>query len=182
MMQAVRTLVERDVLVGVPQDTTGRSDGDGINNATLAYIHDSGSPGSNIPARPFMDPGIRHAQPQIVAALRRAATLTLEGKDGTPGLMQAGDVAAVGIRKAITNGDFVPLKPATIANRYRQRETATQRKDEVLYAKLLSDHMATGMSPDAAAGLAQSQANIHPLINTGGLLKSITYVIRRNKA
>ena len=57
LTQGIEVLTTMQVMVGVPDDKSGRREGE-INNAELAYIHDKGAPEANIPARPFMEPGI----------------------------------------------------------------------------------------------------------------------------
>lgn len=153
-----------EVLVGVPAAKTARKDG--TTNASLAMIHDTGSPARNIPARPFMKPGIEAAKPEIVKAMKEGA---VEGKTRTA-LTKAGFAAQTSIKAVITAGIPPELKPSTIANRYRQRKTKGQRKGEKHYKKLLGEGM--------AAKEAQSAAGLIPLVNTGALLNSITYVIK----
>lgn len=123
---AVNALVKRDVLVGVPSEKTARS-GEKITNASLAYIHDNGSPAANIPARPFIVPGLRAAQPQTRRYMKQAAAYALNGD--LPGaeraLHAAGLTASTAIKNAINTGDFEPLAPATIAGRLRRGRTGT---------------------------------------------------------
>jgi hypothetical protein len=77
-------LADVEVLVGVPEETTDVRNEDGqeyITNAALAYIHDNGEPSANIPARPFMVPGITAVQEKIAGQLRKVATRGLTDPD-----------------------------------------------------------------------------------------------------
>lgn len=171
LMRSLADLVKRDVLVGVPESTAAR-DGT-INNATLAYIHDNGSPASNIPARPFMVPGIRGAQDRIAGRLKGAAFAALDGKPAIveQQLTAAGVAAVSGIRGVIRAGIDPALSPATVAARRHSRQASSMRKGEKTYLA----HIASGMG----AAEAQSAAGITPLVNTGALRASITYLIRK---
>lgn len=121
LMKAVKALRSEQVLVGVPAKDAARTDGEPINNAALAYIHNYGSPAANIPARPFMEPGIQDAKDDITAELKDAARSAIEGdiKEVEKHLTNAGITAKNSIQNKIITGDFVPLAPATIAARQR---------------------------------------------------------------
>lgn len=144
-----------EVLVGIPATKTERRD-HGITNAALGYIHETGAPEVNIPPRPFLIPGIREAKDRITVHLAHAARLTLEGDaDGAEKAMhRAGIVAASAVKNKITVGPFVPLKPSTIRRR-RIRSAGSKYRRK-----------ATG------------PADVRPLIDTGQLRNSITYVVR----
>lgn len=122
LSKALADLTSKRVLVGVPAETTKRDDGEPINNATLAYIHNYGSPAANIPARPFLEPGIKNAQDSITANFKKAALSALNGdaRAVEASLMQAGEDAAEAAQTIIEDGDLAPLAPATIAQRLRE--------------------------------------------------------------
>lgn len=176
-VDGINALTQRDVLVGVPDSGATRQDETPgpMNNATLAYIHDNGSPAANIPARPFMRPGIKAAQEKIEARLKNAATAALDGQKQKidDQLSAAGMVAATSIKKEINDGDFAPLSPSTVAGRARSRGTKSRRKAELEYLEMVRN--------DVPPELAQGVAGIHPLVNTGQLRNSITYVLRGKK-
>lgn len=176
-VNGINALTQRDVLVGVPDSGATRQDEtpEPMNNATLAYIHDNGSPAANIPARAFMRPGIKAAQEKIESRLKNAATAALDNKVSKidDQLSAAGLIASTSIKKQINDGDFAPLSPSTIAGRARSRGTKTRRKAELDYLEMVRD----GAPPE----LAQGVAGIHPLVNTGQLRNSITYVLRGKK-
>lgn len=164
-------LTGQDVLVGVPADKSHRDGSKPIGNAALAYIHDNGAPEVNVPARPFMVPGIENAQNKIAERMRAAAEAAIDGRpEGvTRNLNAAGLIAQASIRARITEGIPPPLADSTIRGRRYQRGTATMRAGEV---KELSRR---------AAGRDPSVGLVKPLINTGQLRNAITYVIRRFK-
>lgn len=160
---AISKLAKRDVLVGVPQADTERKDPGAMTNATLAYIHDNGSPGSNIPARPFMHPGILAAKPGITGQFKAAARGALEGKDIEPSLNKAGLVAQTSIKGIINAGIEPALADSTLRGRIRNRTSIKGAEAELA-------HRAGG--GEAGMDLAK------PLVATGQLRNSITYVVR----
>jgi hypothetical protein len=182
VMAAFDALTRSDVLVGVPQDKSGRKQGP-ITNASLAYIHEFGSPARNIPARPFLYPGIRKAREAIAARMRQGAQQALKGDQGAVDrtLNAVGMLARNAVVRAITDPSppFVPLKPATI--RARLRKTAAGRR-------LLSGKSGTRKQRAAMQKAAEILAAINygggpgikPLIDTGQLRAAITYVVRKN--
>lgn len=92
-----------EVLVGIPEEKTTRSDDSPINNATILAINEFGSPSNNIPARPVMKLGIKAALPQITNQFKLAAQKALT--DGTAALdvfyNRAGIIASNSIKKTI---------------------------------------------------------------------------------
>jgi len=176
-------LSKKDVLVGVPSDDDARTSKPGekssMNNATIAYIQDNGSPAANIPARPFMVPGIEAVKSQIVSRFKGAAQDVLSLKDNAPEridktLNAVGLITQSSIRSVIGQGIPPPLAPSTIASRFRSRGTKTRRKGEEKYLDLI----AGGADPADA----QSEAGIIALVNTGQLRNSINYVIRDKRS
>ena len=171
MKQVVRdisALVRQDLLVGIPGETTERKSGPSepkaMNNATLGYIHEFGSPAANIPARPFLMPGIEEAQDKIEARLRKAAQVALEGR-GDQAIVDAlavvGLVAQAAVKDKINSGDFAPLSDTTL--RLRAAKGRKGAQDEL---------------DSRAAGNAPGTADAKPLIDTGQLRNSINFVIR----
>lgn len=165
VLKALEKLTRRDVLVGVPGDTADRDQDEygPMNNPTLAYIHDNGSPAQNIPARPFMAPGIEAARERISTGLGKAASAALDDRDDLAmrHLERVGLAAQSSIRRYISTGNFAPLAAATLRAR-----AARGRKGALL--ELAS----------RAAGNAPSNESARPLIDSGQLRRSINYVIR----
>lgn len=155
VMRGLGELPRREVLVGIPELRTQRStleEAQPLTNAAIGYIHENGAPEMNIPARPFLLPGIRNARAEIAKYMRQAAeALMARGQEGAMdkaerAMHAAGLVAVNAVQSKITEGPFAPLAPATIAARLRRGRTGTR-----------------------------------PLIDTGQLRRAITYVIRNRK-
>lgn len=123
--KALKLLTEKDVLVGVPEDKSNRKDPGAINNAALAYIHDTGSPAQNIPPRPFFEPGIGDVKPRLIARMKALAKALLERKtiDVDKALNALGLIAAGGVKNRINEGPFTPLSERTLAQRRARGRT-----------------------------------------------------------
>jgi len=158
-------LPNKEVLVGIPSTTAGRTDIP-ISNAVLGYIHEFGEPRHNIPPRPFLIPGVVSVQAQTIEGLRRAGEFALNGKE-TECMRQlhaVGMRASMAVKRKITTGPFVPLRPATVAARLRK----TKRGRNIL-----------GMLRQKGADLAKwGAANLKPLIDTGQMRNAVTYIVR----
>jgi phage gpG-like protein len=122
--QAIILLERKQILAGVPE-AKARRKGDPINNATLAAIHDKGSPSQNIPARPFMEPGIKSVGTKIEQKLLSAGQAVLEGDSNKAAqrLEETGLIAQNGLRAMVNSNIQPPLKPATLAARRRRGRT-----------------------------------------------------------
>jgi len=150
VLAGVGHLASTRVLVGVPAEKTGRTDGEAINNASLAYIHDKGAPEANIPARPFMEPGVLSAKAGIEDGLKKAGEFAFDARPEAVErqFQRVGRIARDAIKMKITDGPFAPLAPATIAARKSKRKS-------------------------------RSNTDIRPLIDTGELRNAINFVIRK---
>lgn len=165
--EAMHALVEREVLVGIPEDETERKNLDGsdgpVTNASIAYIQDNGAPEKNIPARPFMQPGIEKAIDPIVRQLERGVNAAL--RDDVAGVERcfeaAGIAAQRGIQNAIREGIPPPLSERTLKQR-----AARGRKGAVKELEA------------RAAGEEPGIEFATPLMDTGEMLQSIKYVVR----
>jgi hypothetical protein len=162
---SIKKLARVQVLVGIPQSNAARTGG-GPSNALLGYVHENGEPSLNIPARPFLKPGIRDQQSAIVRYLRQAGKAAVEGDDTRMmnAFRAAGESGVKGATNKITTGPFTPLSPRTIAARLRRTQAGRTR---------LRRMRAAGQ--DVAAWAA---SNLKPLIDTGQLRRAITYVLR----
>lgn len=149
-LKATKVLASSQVLVGVPAEKAPRSSaeakGQPINNAALAYIHNYGIPELNIPARPFLEPGIKNAKDRINGYMGDAAAAAFDGKSErvAKNLTAAGIAATSSVKSKINTGPFQPLRPATLAARRARGRTGTK-----------------------------------PLIDTGQLRNSISFVVRK---
>jgi hypothetical protein len=120
-------------------------------------------------------PGVKKSLPTVEPTLKIAADAALHGNDArvTAALTKAGIDSASQVKLEIETAPFVPLKPSTVANRYKQRGTKKRRQAEDHYLSLIKQ----GFSPAAA----QTATGIQPLINTGALRNSITSVVRTQR-
>jgi hypothetical protein len=130
--KSLAQLIKSRVLVGVPAETAEREPEPGeeakpINNAAIAYIMNAGSPAQNIPARPFMEPGIEAVEDRIAAAYKKGAQQLLDNPSADPNEthMKVGLIAQTSIQDKITDGPFTPLAPSTIAARQAAGRTRT---------------------------------------------------------
>jgi hypothetical protein len=175
LLEGIRYLTETEVLVGVPDENANRTtagDEGPITNAAIAYIHDNGAPEQNIPARPFMLPGITASQAAITAQLRRSASDALKAAESgrntiaaaAAGMDAAGLVAAAGIKMAISDGIPPPLSDATVRRRASKGRKGAKEELEL-----------------RAAGEAPGTDLVKPLIDTGEMRNSITYVKRQRR-
>ena len=147
LQAAIAELTDTELLVGVPSTKAGRRDGP-ASNAVIAYVQDNGLPERNIPARPFLRPGIENAMNEITTRLRDAARLAMDGslEACRRALHAVGLTAQASVRAKITDGPFTPLAESTLAQRRARGRTGTR-----------------------------------PLIDTGQLRNSITYVLRNRR-
>lgn len=124
ILQALKEVGKKDVLVGIPEGKSEREDAD-IGNAAIGYINENGSPAQNIPARPHLVPGVRKAQSETLPLLKSAvqSILTGDSNAATRSLEQAGTLAANSVKSFITDAEFVPLAPTTIRNRLSRGRT-----------------------------------------------------------
>jgi phage gpG-like protein len=133
VLDAVKRLLKQECLVGVP-DINAMRDPDpsdpksDINNAQLGYIHEFGSPAANIPARPFLVPGVESVKDQISAKLKKAGERALSGEPSEIDrqLNAVGLIAANAVQQKLVDGPFAPLAPLTIANRKAKGRTSKQ--------------------------------------------------------
>ena len=150
--QALKAALERmrktAVYVGIPADSEQdkRSDDSPITNSQLGYIHEYGSPAANIPARPFLRPGVQKAEATLRKSLKRAATYALAGDEA--GFSAQMDTVAGKAETAVfdymTTGDFEPLAPSTL----RKRQAKNKK-------------------------VGSSDMRVRPLVDTGNLRNSI---------
>lgn len=150
----LKELGSHQVLVGIPAETASRDDSP-INNAAIGYILETGAPEQNLPARPFLHPGVASARDDIAKVARKTLIQALSLSGSTSGsaqtiqngLAQMGLVAANAVRRRVDTGDFAPLAPSTIYR--RQRRANAPRSGE------------------------------KPLVDTGQLRNAVTYVVRK---
>lgn len=129
------------IFVGVPEDKASRKSSE-MNNATLAAIHELGSPAAKIPPRPFLKIGIAKAQQECVKILGAGAAKALTNFDAGD-LVKAQDKAGLAaqnsVRGVFTSGELKALAESTLKKKGKKTT---------------------------------------PLIDTGSLRTSISYVVR----
>ena len=162
ILQAMSELSKVDVLVGIPHGEM-RTDSDGMTNAQIGYLQETGSPAMNIPARPFLVPGVERVQKEASDQLVKAVDAALAGNHQKMMLLlsSAGMKAMNSVRAYFVDGEFKPLSLVTIKARARRGHKGAKK-----YLKQLE----TG-SPET--GL------VYPLIDTAQMRKSVTYVIMK---
>lgn len=176
ILERVEKMTRSYVVVGVPSEESKRTDSKkgSVNNAMLAYVHEFGSPANNTPPRPFIVPGVTAVKDSIAPVLKGGIIREANGKKHAvnQALQQVGILATDSIRKTIIQGDFEPLKPATIRNRARDRKYSEFNRAKAEYKKLVSEGYSNAQ--------AQTMAGIKPLIDTAQLLNSISFKVRNN--
>lgn len=174
LTKALAALADNEVLVGFPEASTTRKEdpeeeGSGdLTNAALGYIHDNGAPEANIPARPFMLPGIEDARGKLIKIAKNTGMKVLDATNPQEvvdqGLHMMGLVAQSSIRKVINDGIDPPLADRTLRERARRGRKGA--KEELA---------------NRAAGLPPGKELAKPLIDTGQLRNAVNYVIRPRK-
>ncbi len=143
LLRAIRDLTSKEVLVGIPAENAGREDSP-INNAEIGYLQETGSPSQNIPARPFLVPGVEAARPKIEKALRNGANGALRGVSGAAdaALEAAGLIAVPSVRKVMNSNVGPPLSPKTIYNRrHRKNKQKNMRENTLVDTTDLINHV-----------------------------------------
>jgi hypothetical protein len=128
VLAGIRGIEREQVLVGVPDARAERrvdpaeEDKGPINNAAIGYMMENGSPLANIPARPHLKPAIAEKRAELIAEYREGAKAILGGKatNATAVHHRVGLIAEAAVKAKITDGEFLPLAPRTIAARKRR--------------------------------------------------------------
>lgn len=97
---------------------------EGKTNYTKAHYID-------IPARPFLIPGVETAHDKIAELMKQTLIATFKDPKKKnvyidQGLNKVGMAASMAVRRYITNGNFEPLKASTLAARRRRGRTGTK--------------------------------------------------------
>lgn len=105
---------------------------DGLQTAEIASVHEYGSPARGIPARPVIGPTVDQNRAAYQKLAREAFGKVLDGKDQVEGaLTKLGAKIESDLKRRITDGEFEPLKPATIARKGSSKpliDTGTMRQ------------------------------------------------------
>ena len=158
--------VKTEVLVGIPRATAMRP-GDEISNAEIAYINEHGDPARRIPPRPFMEPGLQRCRDKVSTVMAEGVQQLGAGGTLRPAAERVGLICQASIRGVFVDNNWKPLSPRTIMAR-AQRTVAKH--------KGFADKTERGQQSELQRELAR-RANDRPLIDTGALRQSITYVV-----
>ncbi|KVP48398.1 hypothetical protein WJ95_20495 [Burkholderia ubonensis] len=143
ILKSISGLVQKEVLVGVPDGTAGRKDqGEPLSNAEIGYILENGSPANNLPARPHLVPGVQDARPKFEPQLQKGVEAALDGdlEKVDRSLNRAGLVAQNSVRAKINSNIQPKLADSTLAARRRRGVTrentlvdTTQYRNSITY-------------------------------------------------
>ncbi|MGX6999907.1 hypothetical protein [Caballeronia sp. KNU42] len=126
VLKTIGDLAKKQVLVGIPDGSPENTDKP-ITNAQIGYIQEKGSPAKNIPARPFLVPGVASVQDQCFDKLRDAASAALDGQPSgvNQGLTSAGFIAEEAVKEKINSNIQPELAESTLAARRARGVTRT---------------------------------------------------------
>lgn len=168
-LKALKELKAKEVLAGFPEgEKEERKDADGnptpITNAALGYVHDKGQPELNIPARPFMEPGVESRLGPITDRMKDVGVAVLDGDSqrADQGLHAAGLEAKLGIQNKILDGPFEPLAESTLKARARHGSKGAQEE---------LDRREAGEDPGVESA--------RPLNVTGQMRNAVNYVVKK---
>jgi hypothetical protein len=127
----VQKLAGTRVLVGIPAEDADRIEDDGtrapINNAAIGYILEKGSPAANIPARPFLVPGVEDSLDRSTDPIGKAGARALNGDEAGAdrNFHAAGLIAQASVKQKMSSNVPPKLKESTLENRRRRGVTRT---------------------------------------------------------
>ncbi|MGU3523845.1 hypothetical protein ACLBW2_12170 [Enterobacteriaceae bacterium C23F] len=177
ILDALKSLTKKEVLVGIPAEDSDREDVP-FGNAGIGYVNEYGSPAQNIPPRPHLIPGVKSVEEQTVPQLKAAAQAALDGNvaGAERALNRAGTLAANGVRRYMTITGFTPLADSTVEARARRGRKGAKAE----LARRSADGKLNAINPDS--GQLISNENVRPLIDTGQYRRAITHVVRDKDA
>ena len=128
-----------------------------MDNVSLAYIHSQGSPLNNMPARPFIEPAIEQEDvlSRITDMFGEAFDAAIVGNIGgiKAALSKAGMYGANAVKAYMGSGALAPNAPITVDGGWMHNK----KSGKIFYVK--------------------GKHSTAPLIDTGSLRSSVTYVI-----
>lgn len=133
VLAGLKFLASTRIKVGIPSTKNEREDEDGnrapIGNAAIGFIQENGDPEMNLPARPWLKPGVASNEDQNVKRFKQAGKAVLDGDKSKAekiytaiGLSNQGAVQ----RYMRDSGNFVPLSDRTLAARRAHGRTGTK--------------------------------------------------------
>lgn len=166
LAEKIARAARTEVLVGIPRSTAMRP-GDEISNAEIAYINEHGDPSRRIPPRPFMEPGLQRCRDKVSTVMAEGVQQIAQGGTLRPAAERVGLICQASIRGVFVDNDWKPLSPRTIMA--RAQRTVSKHKG-------FADKTARAQQSELQRELAR-RAGDRPLIDTGALRQSITYVV-----
>ena len=171
VIDALLKLAEDELLVGVSADTAGSGRGEDINNAELAYIHTNGVRSAGMKAE--TDKAVEEGTPYPLAlqayirehgspAYRVPPRPFLE-----PGIEKHLDLVESGMKAALQD-----VLDGGDGRAQRERLGAT------MAAKVQAYFQEDNGWPPNAPSTIKKKGSAQPLVDTGALRQSITYIIR----
>jgi len=159
------------VLVGIPEEKSGRKKGS-VSNAQLMYIHTHGSEVQGIPPRPVIEPAIeaKGNKEQITEELAASARALMDG-DSAGGKRHLSAAGMIG--QNVARDWFEDPRNGWAPNTL---ETAKRKLNK------LTGKNKQRLNDQISAGKSMTNADVsRPLIDTGQLRKSISYVVEVGK-
>ena len=178
-LESLEELVTKSVFVGIPSTAPLREPLPGEpssppNNAVIGYVMENGDPEHNIPARPFLVPGVKGVQPEIIARLKEISKCAMNSDISKVRSLriQLGLFTQRAVQEKITEGPFAPLSEVTLEARARRKfgkgAAGSRRGAKIELAR-------------RAAGFSAGTDFARPLIDTGQLRRSINFVVGPNR-
>lgn len=133
VLAGLKFLAETRVRVGIPSTKNEREDDDGapspIGNAAIGFIQENGDPEMNLPARPWLKPGVASNSDQNTKRFRAAGKAVLDGakKKAEDLYIAIGLSNQAAVQRYMRNsGNFAPLSDRTLAARRARGRTGTK--------------------------------------------------------
>ena len=174
LKKAVAELANKEILVGIPQESSSREIGDTINNAELLYIQSHGVRSKQM--RQEMDKSIRKG-------IKYSAAHSLYVKThGSPMLnIPPRPVLEPSIEanKQVITKQIAIASTAAMENNSHLMEEALNKAGLIATAAAQGwfENPANNWQPNAESTIKKKGSN-QPLVDTGEMRKAITYVLR----
>ena len=144
IMASITGMTRKNVFVGVPKEDAPRKPKEGekvhVNNATLAFIHTNGSPADNIPARPFLVPGIEKGQEKNIKIMKKGMLRALTNRRAVDETLNAVGLNSQSAVKSYMrdSSNFAPLREKTIEARLSRKHPHKGTKPLIDTAQLMN--------------------------------------------
>lgn len=156
LLRDIKALNALSVTVGVNSEDAAR-EGDKYNNAQIGAVHEFGAPDHHppIPPRPWLRPGVKAAQPEVIAVAKAGINAMVDGSLRPRDVAaQMGEVATASVLARIAAGIGPALSPATILRRLR----STKKGRRIVNAGLRAARASVmGLAIGAKSGFARFQ-------------------------